>query len=1459
MPQEIVFTTLPNGQITKEGKKFLKVSVYATIRVKTPGDSSLGKFEDILNWPDRLAQAQFKFSFGGSSQADAIPDGTELDPDLYKSIFHKDIRLKGYLPEDLSKLKINSFSAGNIKEYLVKNYQLAAIESPSKLISAEKFIDENRFGVISRFKIDEAQVSRIHSVNRAAAVKPSALLVTRKSEHERILSDKTRLRFTPIPKKPDAPADFALFRNFHKADKWKRTQEPEKIKKPEFEFHEIVAITNSYPQLMRKLGFISDFLIPLDSSFPKNGGINLIPASLKFTEDDTVVSVPQTAYAITDSGFFTDDKPDSIFKRGFVKIHTDEFSVIQIDADGAAIKASNLTENKAQQIAHYFSSKSDFNHIIVNQDTPDIHPAEPPEDEGLPFIRSAGIAVTKNGMAEHLIGRIDANVKLHTSLLAQPAENRSMVPGLRLKLPDNKLYSSDIIQGYRMDIAYESEPEKWYSLHKRQDSYTWYDEDSKPHPIGDIDQDEGFIELGIAEDKDDPSDVFVSDTIARWEGWSLSVGKPGLAINHADDNPKPPEDGIKRDFVHKTKTLELKKYSFDPELHFRVNAQSKPVAGTLPKLRFGTEYRIRIRAVDLAGNSVPVEVSASDPAVTEYGNIRYLRYEPLASPIVLAGNELKDGESLERLVIRSNFDQGVSEYENSHKLKDLVFDDSSQRFLLPPRNSQAMAETHGMFENAFKGNPDTIREIYSIISSHEGSYDRDGATSEKIYKPDDVSIVYLPDPMAAGVAFFVSEGSETTHTQDFFKPRLFGFYTNNEIKPEDTNTDIPVDWYNARFMRIRLVENETGSDWDKDARILTVSLPKGIRTRIRFSSFWREKDIKQLSAIWLMIKEQSPSNIKELEELVRTGRHWMISPSREFELVHATQQPVEEPVLKALIPHRDFSDTTVDINTRFTVHGESTDKAELQCRWSEPLDDGISVSIKTTMGSNTIPDITIHYHDDLVTRGTIPELPKIELKQNPKLFFEPHHDLRPRTNAEFRVDPQPGALKTTKLFKIQAEGFEKLQTANTRASASVVDRLRYDIQASKFRFMKSVSLRILPLNQNFGDTKHRWVDYRLQVNSRYSEYFDKLHKQDTTLSFVRAGAWQEKVNILSTDRPKTPEIDYIIPTFEWRKEQTENTIRHRRMGGGLRIYMKRPWYSSGDDEMLGVILPPVVNDKKQQPVAVMATVGGRSYTPYYTHWGLDPLHISTPPSQISPSKDNFRLDPVFEDSVQYPDPKTLRACVAGYPVEFDEDRQLWYADIAVSPANMYFPFIRLALARYQKHSVRKGTDDVCLSNVVMADMIQLVPDRSTTLTFNHDDNNAKFVITVEGVIYDGSYRDSRLTDTVIKISFLKSRLAQPIGAMIDDASTPKNLAEEEIVIPVAPKHISNNRFTVSNEFRLPKEYKSAPFKIVIREYEQIPAKTKDVDNEYNDRVTRSPETDKLIYADIFEINGSGES
>jgi hypothetical protein len=80
--------------------------------------------------------------------------------------------------------------------------------------------------------------------------------------------------------------------------------------------------------------------------------------------------------------------------------------------------------------------------------------------------------------------------------------------------------------------------------------------------------------------------------------------------------------------------------------------------------------------------------------------------------------------------------------------------------------------------------------------------------------------------------------------------------------------------------------------------------------------------------------------------------------------------------------------------------------------------------------------------------------------------------------------------------------------------------------------------------------------------------------------------------------------------------------------------------------------------------------------------------------------------------------------VLGFGVEFDRQGRC-FCDIELTPRDAYYPFVRLALVRYQPSSV-PGTE---VSRRVLADFAQLVPDRGVTVVRRADDH---FAVTVTG-------------------------------------------------------------------------------------------------------------------------------
>jgi hypothetical protein len=118
--------------------------------------------------------------------------------------------------------------------------------------------------------------------------------------------------------------------------------------------------------------------------------------------------------------------------------------------------------------------------------------------------------------------------------------------------------------------------------------------------------------------------------------------------------------------------------------------------GTLPKLRFGVPYRFRARVADLAGNSLALQDPSleNDPQVTE--PITYWRFEPVDPPTLVQRALLSEGESLERMVVRSNWNKTAEAYLTTPAFSaaialpasaDFEYTAVNERHAVPPKSS----------------------------------------------------------------------------------------------------------------------------------------------------------------------------------------------------------------------------------------------------------------------------------------------------------------------------------------------------------------------------------------------------------------------------------------------------------------------------------------------------------------------------------------------------------------------------------------------------------------------------------------------------------------------------------------------------------------------------------------------------------------------------------------------------
>src|SRR5262249_58789808 len=158
-------------------------------------------------------------------------------------------------------------------------------------------------------------------------------------------------------------------------------------------------------------------------------------------------------------------------------------------------------------------------------------------------------------------------------------------------------------------------------------------------------------------------------------------------------------------------------------------------------------------------------------------------------------------------------------------------------------------------------------------------------------------------------------------------------------------------------------------------------------------------------------------------------------------------------------------------------------------------------------------------------------------------------------------------------------------------------------------------------HHEFHDTKPRKITCWFVATTRYAEYFPANATAPRLSGKVT-------IDVPCSARPLPPKVLYVVPTFGWQQGSTDDggTRCERRVG--LRVYLDRPWYSSGDGEQLAVrmamepvpIEPSGNGDPRPppgpRPFAAQAIVPNPprdiadADAPFVTHWATDPAVVS---------------------------------------------------------------------------------------------------------------------------------------------------------------------------------------------------------------------------------------------------------
>ncbi|MEU3783130.1 hypothetical protein [Streptomyces sp900129855] len=1278
--QLVQWILLPGG-LTGDGQ--LRASVFVAPRLHPGGNATLADFPDFADWSSVL---------NGLTLLVERPDGATEAPlrvtasargGLWRALLPATTPVKAFTFEDLADRPLISFPVGDVLAYLRNQWATLALaahddlpvtnDNASPIGGASTRQGEQRPFTLSRHFSDliealklggfegteerEELSRRLRSVLDGAAEEARAL----RQRHETLTQDLVR----PFGSGTGGPAQalYALA-GFHArpqkekpkglpADQTAARAQQEQTE----DFHQHLSTLGDHPALLRRLGLVLDLEIrpdfvpqSTDSDPPTRLRLRVErPSAFPSRDDDPDADAwnadvtPWTVCRRSEIGgqpFFDAVERTSRgdFAHGFLRMDPDRYRPETVDVDGLALKALNMAAT------------------LGRQEDQKQRPVDEPERDGVPTARTGGLAVVHAHHAE----------ELHEDFYQARLNNDALE-----KDPDNPpvLAYEDLLRGFRMDVLRTGDG--WRSLHARHMVYT---------PLRDPDEevtvdDEGFVQLSLTAEMDTPQapadpdrPLYAHESLVTWDGWSLSAPRPGEPVAQ---EPAPPAAAADLGGL-------------------RLSIAAGAPRGALPRLRFRSRYRIRLRTVDLAGRAH--ELPAAD-ALTQIleaggdnryvcaapsGELPYLRFEPLPPTELVPRRPFTPGEGMERLVVRSTPGQSAAEYAAACQASTgpaHEFRAFCDRHLAAPKASLQLFETHGLLD-------DTIQAMHgsdplAAAAAAQSAYDfavRECAAFHEVPGPPDadrayvvvdadtVDLPYLPDPLCAGL-----------------KARL----TLRPDAPEKT-LDIPFEqagaeqdgshWPRPLPIRLRLEEGDFTTHYSADDRLLTVGLPPGRTARLRLSSLFLD-DPDVFALLGWCDDVLGASDAQTVREAIAAGTHWMTTPWRDLVLVHAVQRPVEQPNL--LLTDRQGTAVTslartqgasaADLEGLMYFDEFSTGRLDLSAKWDETEDDGATryadVHAMVRHVRNTVFSLTVP--EPFGTRW----LPEI------KPLIGPYDRWMP-----FRTRGAEGETPET----LRA----RLLSAAAAADLPAAERRRLEAGAAQLETFRA---------HEFGDTRYRRVTYRFTAATRFREYFDPA--MPTTDGSSAAEPFD--VILLSSAPPAKPKVRQVLPLMGYAQHRaTDGSVVSERTNLGVRVWLERPWFSSGAGEELAV----VCGDKLISPLTELS----REIS-CLLH---DPTHGSTVPEPLlAPSFGNGRQRGRVRLCAS-----SLEKDVVTFQPTWDPERASWYVDLRFPTGMAYFPFVRLALARYQEHSL-PGCE---LSPIVPTAFLQTVPDRTLTCAVSGD-------------------------------------------------------------------------------------------------------------------------------------------
>lgn len=1059
------------------------------------------------------------------------------------------------------------------------------------------------------------------------------------------------------------------------------------------DFHERAASAGNVPTLARTLGLVVDVRVDdLDAL----RAAHRIRCDVIIDGAEEYLS-PETHCTIAGSRFLAEAQTDR-WRAGRLGLgDPTRYRVMDLDPDAAGLSLEQLVRSVIRALA-----------VEVNGDRSSFAPAA---------LRASGFSIAELDRPDALRTRIAR---------AEDMEPVVEVPGTVQTRPD--FHYEELLRGTRVEV-WDDATHMWHNLHERRVTAAF---DANPILAGV--HDTGYLQNPPLSRTpgNDAHPYYVHEVLAGWDGWSLSAPRPGRMVIHDGDGTHgdPGSEHI----------------TDQPEVQadgLRVQSTAEPKS--LPALRYGRRYSFRVAGVDLAGNSVPMDPlpTAEPQAATiaaasahldalrteatqrekngllaslrerglgtravagdgERGEIeratasvvdnaeslrmhpqwdvdprqlaslftdsgdpntvssprQFLRWNPVPPPTLVPRVAYTVGESLQRMVIRTGLAgaPGICE-----------------RHMAPPKGSQQEAEYDGRFDDLVRAG-DHVRAYATALKERGNLFH---TRIQDLNSPTGT----IPQPGMSLVATAGATGLKTLEEiQDPEVQPAEGQYIVHDV-------DQLVLPYLADAMAdgVALVFYEAAADHHfANARVLQSVV-------VRFAGEWPE-----VQPLRLLIHDAPRLDARQEGNVIHVG----LPPGEQVAVAFSTTLDAEHLEKMGLWRFNPVHDPNVPEADRRTLERAARNG---WLWWLTPDEDlrlvhatarpAIPPAITRLTAQPRNPNVLTANLDGVIdVHGASTE--KVELRARwDDLVDDPAND-EPTTHGtkEIVVDHQIKEHERYSLLTLQ----DKAQFVGTRVS-------EVDIRTAI---------------HNLPDTKARTVHYQLFGTSRFREFFlpDELPGPDD----VASAGNEIAVNIPSSAAPVPPVVHDVIPMFLW--EQTtepEHPFAIRRVRrSGVRIWLDRPWYSSGEGEMLALLTtgdPALVAGKEEtvslwarDPILAGPKLANAHEVPVLPAWQQRAVQLT-----LAPLNEPGRpVAHVVKE--RKPGEKDVDKVVNAYlfTPEYHKGRKRWFVDVILDSAHAVWPFLRLSLARYQPNSIA----GMAFSETVTTDFVQLPPERIGTLS-----------------------------------------------------------------------------------------------------------------------------------------------